>query len=42
MNVRTIVSGRFTRGYQRKVGVENAKGDIIAFINADCVADATA
>jgi len=36
--VQVIVSGQSTRGFQRATGVQHACGDIIAFIDADCVA----
>jgi len=38
---KAIISGKPTRGYQRAVGVRNAIGDVIAFIDADCVAEAS-
>jgi len=37
--VRIIISGQSARGFQRAVGARYATGDIITFIDSDCVAN---
>jgi glycosyltransferase involved in cell wall biosynthesis len=36
--VKLVVEGQPGRGYARNAGIDHAKGDIVAFIDADCVA----
>jgi len=36
--VQVIITGKSIRGFARAIGVRNAIGDIIAFIDSDCVA----